>query len=247
MTHSDDRYMKLQNVSGKRLSLIWFAVCVLVNFFPVILHAQVYHEEPAWVYKGRGDRYLNEGEPGKAIVEYKKALIGDSGSKRIYPEVNVKLAKIYLNEGLYDLAISYIESALDERQELQIPDQIYEIWYTKAEIYASLGKYDAAISVYEEIIKGDPIWRRYEGQDIYVIDAAFIDDPESKKKFAAAYFNLGKIKYDFQIYDNAIPFFKVALTYGFKKEESLTYLVNCYEKLNSPVLAQKAQSVYSNK
>ena len=75
MTLSDDKSMELKNFTGKRFFLLWFAVYTLVSFSPVILHAQVYHEEPAWVYKGRGDRYLKEGEPGMAIVEYKKALI----------------------------------------------------------------------------------------------------------------------------------------------------------------------------
>jgi tetratricopeptide (TPR) repeat protein len=239
--------MDLKNFVGKSIVLFWFAACVFVSFIPFTLHAQVYHEEPAWVYEGRGDRYLKEGEPGKAIVEYKKALIGDSGSKRTYPEVNMKLAKIYLSEGLYDLALSYIENAQDEKQELQISDQIYDIWYTKAEIYIGQGRYDAAMFMYEEIIEKDPIWTRYKKQDIYVINGDFIDDPVSKKKFAAAYFNLGKIKYDFQNYDNAIPLFKVALAYGFHKEESLKYLVNCYKKLNNLALADRAQSLYADK
>lgn len=225
----------------------WAVACVTVAFLPFAVCAQIQQKEPPWVYKGRGDRYLKVGEPGKAIVEYKKALINDSGSKRAYPEVNMRLAEIYLDEKLYDLALLYIEIAQEEKQYLQIPDMIYDILYTKAKIFTSQGKYLDAITVYEKIINDDRNWRRYGRQDIYVIDGTSLDDPMSKKKYATAYFEQGKIKFDFQNYDNAIPLFKIALMYDFKKEESLKYLISCYKKLNSPVLADKAQSVYTEK
>jgi tetratricopeptide (TPR) repeat protein len=233
----------------KRRNTMWFcaAVAFMVAVLPLASYSQIHQEEPEWVYKGRGDRYLKAGEPGKAIVEYKKALISDSGSKRAYPEVNMKLAEIYLEEKLYDLALSYIESAQEEEQYLQIPDMIYDIRSIKAEIYARQGKYLDVVSVYENIIQEDSNWRKYAGQDIYVIEGTFFNDPESKKKYANAYFELGKIKFDFQNYDNAIPFFKIALMYNFKKEESLRYLINCYKKLNNPMLAKKAQSLYTEK
>ncbi len=235
-------YFKLRNI-------VWFcaAAAFMVAVLPLVVYAQIYKEEPPWVYKGRGDRYLKAGEPGKAIVEYKKALISDSGSKRAYPEVNMRLSEIYLDEKLYDLALLYIESAQEEEQYLQIPDTIYDIRYTRAEIYARQGKYLDAISVYEKIIHEDPNWRRYGGQDIYVIDGTSLGDPEAKKKYGKAYFELGKIKFDLQNYDNAIPFLKIALMYDFKKEETLKYLVNCYKELNNPVQAEKAQSLYTEK
>ena len=129
-------------------------------FFTPFFLLSAENDEPSWVYKGRGDRYYNIGEVGKAIVEYKKALspgkvYNGPGEKNVYPEVNLKLAEIYLSEGLYDLALMQITVAEEQKNYLQISDLIYNIWYVKAEIYFRMKRYSESVSVYEGIIKND--------------------------------------------------------------------------------------------
>ncbi len=52
------------------------------------------------IYRTRGDYYLNMGETGKAILEYKKALEKDKGN----PEAHLELGYIYLKQGLNQFA-----------------------------------------------------------------------------------------------------------------------------------------------
>ena len=210
------------------------------------------YQEPPWVYKGRGDRYYKNGEIGKAIVEYKKALSNSrdlqetSIKKNIYPEVNIKLAEIYIDEGLYDLALFEIGIAENQKKYLQIPDLIYNILYIKAEILFKQKKYNKSIEVYGEIIKKDENWTLYSRQSPSEISEKFIEAPELKKKFGKAYLEIGKIKYLQNHFDYAIRFFKMALMYKYEKEVSLKYLINCYNNIDSKMLAEKAKRVYGN-
>ena len=229
------------------MKIIIFSIFLLL-LSSVLVVAENY-QEPPWVYKGRGDRYYKNGEIGKAIVEYKKALsnsrdLQETSTKNIYPEVNIKLAEIYIDEELYDLALFEIGIAENQKKYLQIPDLIYNILYIKAEILFKQKKYNKSIEVYGEIIKKDENWKLYSRQSPYEISEKFIEAPELKKKFGKAYLEIGKIKYLQNIFDNAIPFFKMALMYKYEKEVSLKYLISCYNNIDSKILAEKAQRVY---
>jgi len=54
----------------------------------------------AYINKARGDYFVENGESGKAIAEYKKALELDSGN----PEAHLALGYIYLKQGLLQFA-----------------------------------------------------------------------------------------------------------------------------------------------
>lgn len=151
--------------------LIFFIFIFIFSFS--LIHA-VDLKDPAWVYKGIGDRHYRNGEIGKAIVAYKKALIRRKETKENdvsmgFPEVNLKLGKIYLNEGLYDLAIFQLRIAEKQKAFLQIPDLIYEILYTKAELFFIQEKYNDSVNVYQLIIKDDRNWDRYSKENQYEI------------------------------------------------------------------------------
>ena len=231
----------------KLVTFIFF----FIFFFSLILFASNI-KEPPWVYKGRGDRYYKNGEIGKAIVEYKKALNSNNNltkptKKNIYPEVNIKLSEIYLNEGLYDFALFQIEIAEHQKDYLQIPELIFNILYIKADIYYKQKKYNDAIVVYEEIVKNDNNLKEYFFENPYVIVGKYIDSPEHKKKYGKAYLEIGKIKYFLNNFDNAIPYLKMALLYRYEKDMALKYLVNCYVNLDNIVLAEKVRRVYRKK
>jgi len=226
-----------------------FLLILLFFSIPYLFCTAVENEEPPWVYRGRGDKYYRDGEIGKAIVEYKKAL---SASKRIYgtiryPEVNLSLSMIYLSEGLYDLALLNISSAEQNESMLQIPDTIYDIRYTKAKIFQKMNRYNEAMAVYESIIKKDENWNFYSKLSPFDISAVFFNDPELKKKFGKAYFEIGKMKFDTRNYDNAVHFFKMSIMYGFKHDEALKLLINCYKLLNNNVVAEKVKKAYGKR
>jgi len=206
-------------------------------------------KEPAWVYQGIGDRFYRRGEIGKAIVAYKKALIRrketkGNGTTIGFPEVNLKLGKIYLNEGLYDLAI--IQLALAEKQKafLQVPNLIYEILYTKAELFFIQEKYNDSMNVYQFIIKDDINWDRYSKENQYEIIKKFIKNRELQNKYGRAHFEIGKIKYISKNFDNAIPHFKMAIMYQYKPELTVEYLVNCYENLENHIMAERVIEIF---
>ena len=187
--------------------------------------------EPAWVYKGRGDRYYRNGDTGRAIYEYKRALIRANRNGSVYPEVNLVLARIYTEEGLYDLALSQVDIVQKNGSMLQIPDLVYESFYTKAGIYISMERYDEALRVYESIIEKDDSWKSYSGMSLYELLSHTVDDRLKIKRFAEAYFVIGTIKYMSYNYENAIPAFKMAMLYQYKTDQTLKYLINCYEKV----------------
>ena len=56
-----------------KILLITIAVAVLLLSFSFTFADSF--SEPSWVYKGIGDRFYKNGELGKAIVDYKKALM----------------------------------------------------------------------------------------------------------------------------------------------------------------------------
>jgi tetratricopeptide (TPR) repeat protein len=194
--------------------------------------------EPSWVYKGRGDRFYENGEIGYAIFEYKKALMQVNSNGEVYPEINLQLARIYKDEGLFDLAFFHIEAVQKNKEHLQIPDHIYDMLYIKAEIYVLMKKYEQALEIYQQIITQDSNWRSHSRQSLYEIEKSYIDDAKLRMRFGEAYLMVGKIKLATYNYENAIPPLKMALLYKFKINDTLNSLFNCYVKLEN----SKAQS-----
>jgi tetratricopeptide (TPR) repeat protein len=189
--------------------------------------------EPAWVYKGRGDRYYENGEKGYAIFEYKNALMKANDNGNEYPEANLQLAKIYKDEGLYDLALFNLDLVQKNKEHLQIPDLVYDLLYTKAEIYVLMKKYEQALEAYENIVSQDDNWRSFSKQSLYEIEGSFMDDARLRKRFGEAYLMIGKIKLATYNYENAIPPLKMALLYKYRISDTLRYLISCYEKLEN--------------
>jgi len=224
-------------------------ILVSISLFMCLsLCAALENEDPAWVYRGRGERYYRKGEVGKAIVEYKKAIAARTreNGEGIYPEVNLRLSEIYLTEGLYDLAMLHVTRAEQKRDDLEIPETIFDVLYKKAEILFKLKRYNETIAVYESIIKEDENWKFYSRQSPYTLFEGTVADPELQKKFGRAYLEVGRLKFLSKNYDNAIPYLKMAILYGYKREESLNLLINCFISLDNRNLAEKAKSLYSS-
>lgn len=231
-----------------RTFIIFVLLMILTRF---MANAQI-NDEPAWVYKGRGDNFLREGEIGKAIFEYKKALVNrklrvNGDTITVYPEVNIKLAKIYLFEGLFELALQQLEIAERFKDFLEIPDLIYDILYTRANLYVLQGRVNDATEVYEKIIARDKNWDYYSQLGLLDLPKSFVEDRELETKFGRAYFEVGEMKYVNKHFESATAYLKGAMAYQYKPEETRRYLVDSYINLENRVMAERVRNMYKKR
>ncbi|MGQ9616718.1 MAG: tetratricopeptide repeat protein [Spirochaetota bacterium] len=207
--------------------------------------------EPSWVYKGRGDRYFRSGEYGRAIAEYKKAIIkraqetNETSPGGGYPEVHFKLAIIYKNEGLLELAMKEILVAENKKEFLQIQDEIYEIMNTKAELYLERGRVSESMATYEQIINMDYNWEDYSKRDFTDITkdelVAFGKNLELRSKYGKAYFSIGELKFLSNNDTAAEPYLKMAFLYNYERKKAKGYLINYYKNTGRSYVVQKIE------
>jgi len=222
---------------------------IILLFIPFISYCEELLVEPAWVYKGRGDVFLKEGDIGNAIAQYKKAILkkkelNDNNNQIGYPEVYLNLAKIYKKDGLYDLALSYIEMAEDQKNDFEISELEYDLLYTKADIYMKKDDISKAIDVYKDIIKDDSNWNNNNTKIIRENPDKFKINNELIKKFGESYFILGKIKYENNNFENAILYLDMARYYKYKLDITIEYLINCYEKTGNSLMIRKLKNIH---
>ena len=202
-------------------------------------------KEPTWVYYGRGNRYFHDKKLGYALSEYKKALkkiddkMKQSGKTDNYlPDVCMKIAQIYLIEGLYDASLFYLDISQKNSDLFQIPDRIFTVLYLKAKAFYGLNRIDKVIEVYNNIISKDSNWNNYKVLRSNQMPD-FIYSEEKKTKFGAAYFNLGKIKYDNANYDNAIVYLRMSFLYRYNLDRSSSLLKKCYKRIGMYYMIKK--------
>jgi hypothetical protein len=155
-----------------------------------------------------------------------------------YPEINLKIAQIYMEEGLYEHALEQIRIAEDEADYMGIPDLIYEVLYTKAEIYKKQGKMALFRDHLYRIIRGpqeenqwrgDENFKRYEKQSLHTLSdtaiKALARDLEGRKKYGKAYFEYGVLKYNNRNFVTAEPYLKMAFLYRYGYEDKKEYII----------------------
>jgi tetratricopeptide (TPR) repeat protein len=197
------------------------------------------YEEPDWVYKERGDRFRALDEQGKAIAQYRRALIkrqADAEGVTAYPEVHLALAEVYREQGLTDLALRHIQQAENQAEFLVIPDQIYTVWYVKARLYRDLGRMSEVVKIYKSIVEKDDTWDTFNNRRLTSIRENLILEFRTRKeltaKFAPAYYGLGSIKYLNGSPEAAEPYLLGAFVYGYG-EKTVSYLSDCYRQVGS--------------
>lgn len=88
--------------------LVGYGNCRLAGVdFVVAQRVEDEFAKNAFVFKSRGDYYVNIGDYGKAITEYKKSLELDRGS----PETHMALGSVYLNQGVDRFAYHEFQEA----------------------------------------------------------------------------------------------------------------------------------------
>ena len=154
-----------------------------------------------------------------------------------YPEVHLRIAQIYVKEGLFDLALQELDRAEWGRNHFQIADLIYTVMYTRADIFRMQSK----MADYEKNLKriiepegndswaGDSNFDIYKNMSLYKISDAAIkilsQDVEKRKKYGKAYFEYGMLKYKNRNYLKAEPYLKMALLYGYGYEDKKEYVI----------------------
>jgi len=240
--------MKILQTSRKLSEIIFLFIILLICMTSLSFADE--SMDPSWVYTGRGDRYLHEEQVGPAITQYKKAIIAKrleagTGGTGAFPEIHYRLAKIYMDEGLNNVALQHINRAENEREFLQIPDFIYNILYLKADIFYNMKRYTDMIEVYHRIIKDDVNWDFYSKEKLTRIPDTMIlemHDPELRIKYSEAYYRLGEMKYLNNNYVTAEPYLKMAFLYGYGQNEK-KYLITCYQKLGMKAQIEKLNSL----
>ena len=216
------------------------------------LNRSIYlRKETEWDYLEKrlfgSDTGNNEGSL-TAVVKALSALVHDDGDGDIklrvetqenipYPEVNLKIAQIYIREGLFALALQELDMAEKGSGYFQVQDLIYTVMYTKAGIFRiqnNMSEYQRSLQriiapEMEDKWEGDDNFRIYGNMSLFkVSDAAvkvLIQDAEKRKKFGKAYFEYGRLNYQNGRYVSAEPYLKMALLYGFGYGKEKEFLV----------------------
>ncbi len=181
---------------------------------------------------------LRIGNSGGSTGSSSEMLELDIVENAPYPEINLKIAQIYLEERLFEHALEQIRIAEDEAEYMEIPDLIYEVLYTRAEIYKQQGKMALFRDQLYRIIsgpqevdqwRGDKNFKRYENQSLHTLSdtaiKALSQDLEGRKKYGKAYFEYGVLKYNNRNFVTAEPYLKMAFLYRYGYEDKKEYKI----------------------
>ncbi len=110
---------------------------------------------PSWVYYQEGRRLFDQGEFGRALVSYRKAI--ETQPEQKFPEAELGIGMVYEREGESALAIQHLEQAVAQRKLFYIPENYYTALYELAGIYKRQQNYrdyeNALVSIVEDDAK----------------------------------------------------------------------------------------------
>ena len=93
--------------------------------------------KPLWLRIDNAIQKIESGESGEAVYLFRKILETNFNN----PESEMWLGLIFDKENEYELAVKYLESALEHKNQLVILEDQYRILYKLAEIYYKLGDF----------------------------------------------------------------------------------------------------------
>lgn len=110
---------------------------------------------PSWVYYQEGRKLFDQGEFGRALVSYRKAI--ETQPEQKFPEAELGIGMVYEREGESALAIQHLEQAIAQRKLFYIPEDYYSALYELAAIYKRQQNYrdyeNALVSIIEDDAK----------------------------------------------------------------------------------------------
>ncbi len=129
----------------------------------------------AWILLEEGRVLLTKNDIGKALNLFQQALNKKRG---IYPEADIAIGDVFLEEGEYDLALFHYKKAYKYRSAFSIPDEIYSLLYKMSDIYMTRKNYILMIKTLNTVLK----------------NSSFFSDPRYDKlrnSIYSAYINKG--------------------------------------------------------
>jgi tetratricopeptide (TPR) repeat protein len=118
---------------GTRLIIVIAAVLIFVT--PFVSAADT--ENKNWMIFEQGNAAFASREFGHALQLYKDAIAGAG----VFPEAEMAIGDIYLEEGEPDLAIKQYNNAYNMRKSFYIPDFQYQVLYKLARLYLARQMY----------------------------------------------------------------------------------------------------------
>lgn len=112
--------------------------------------------EPFWLLLERGRKEMEEGEFGTALYLFTKAL----DQRPLFPEAEMALGDVFLAEGEKELARRQYEKAVEARDALLIPDDIYALRYRMADLHRLDGDYPELERALVAVLQEDQAYYR---------------------------------------------------------------------------------------
>jgi tetratricopeptide (TPR) repeat protein len=126
------------------------ALVIALNAASALVGADAVADEN-WLLYERGNAALSQGEFGAALNLFKQAIL----KAGIFPEAEMQVGDIYMEEGEPDLAIAQYDKAYNERKSFMIPDMQYDVLYKAAKVCESLEQYNAMEDRLNLIVQDD--------------------------------------------------------------------------------------------
>ena len=108
-------------------------------------------QNQSWIIFEQGNAAFSAKEFGRALQLFKNAIT----SAGIFPEAELALGDVYLEEGETDLAIRQYNKAYDMRKSFYIPDAQYEALYKLAKVYKLQQQYGQMVQTLRAVISDD--------------------------------------------------------------------------------------------
>jgi hypothetical protein len=187
-----------------------------------------------------------------------------------YPEAHLKIAQIYLEEGLFDLSLQQLDMAEEGQEHFQIPDLIFSVLYTRAENYRTRAEFykehgnkkgfnreaDKYGRELDRIVEKDENWRGgkegagfkgYKDIKLYEIPNGRVlnlsGDAVGREKYGKAYFLSGEYKFQNGRDEGAEPYLIMAFLYGYERETAKRYLEQYYTLRNDTANLKKIEDI----
>lgn len=93
-------------------------------------------EEPAWLSYERGMQEFRKGNYGQALFLFRTAL----ETQPVYPEATAAIGRVYRQDQNTALAERFLRDALEQSNQLYVPEEKYRIAYDLAELYSLTGR-----------------------------------------------------------------------------------------------------------
>ncbi len=125
-------------------------IFILFLMAPTTVFGQ-FIKTPSWILYEQGNAFFSMKEYGSALKKYQEAI----ASFGIFPEAEIGIGDVYLQEGELDLAIKQYKKAYELKNSFYIPEMKYEALYKLAGIYETSQTYKSFEDALKTVLLDD--------------------------------------------------------------------------------------------